>query len=310
MTEMNALTVSVPTTELAHDLRGLPERVRVLGWNFDGDPPVPHVDIVVLPYLSSLEPLHALGRVSSRLVQSPALGFDGIEARLVPGITFANGVAVHETSTAEMALALVLASQRDLPRMLVDQTRGHWPQRDIFVPGLADRRVLLIGYGGVGRSIAHRLRAFEADTSVVASRSYCADDGTEIHAVDELPRLLATTEIVIVAVPLTRRTERLIDGDFLARLPDGALVVNVSRGRIVDTGAMLREAGRLRFALDVTDPEPLPLSHPLWYAPGVIITPHAAAGTMAMRPRIAGLVTRQIERMLAGEEPLNVVIRT
>lgn len=310
MTEMSTLVVSVPNTELAHDLRGLPESVRVLVWDFDGDPPASHVDIVVLPYLSSLEPLQALGRVSSRLVQSPALGYDGIEARLAPGITFANGVAVHETSTAEMALAVVLASQRDLPRMLADQRRGHWPQHDVFVPGLADRRVLLIGYGGVGRSIAHRLRPFEADISVVASRSNRADDGTEIHAVDELPRLLRTAEIVVIAVPLTPRTERLINSDFLARLPDGALVVNVSRGLVADTDAVLREAGRLRFALDVTDPEPLPISHPLWHAPGVIITPHAAAGTMAMRPRIAGLVTRQVERMLAGEEPLNVVIRT
>ncbi len=108
-------------------------------------------------------------------------------------------------------------------------------------------------------------------------------------------------------VPLSEATRGLLDDDALALLPDGALVVNVARGPVLDTEAVLRHAGRLRFALDVTDPEPLPDGHPLWSAPEVLITPHVAGGTTAMLPRIAALVRAQLERMVTGGALVNVV---
>lgn len=305
-----ALSVSAPTSELEADLADLPSDVRVVRWDFFAEPPLADIDIVVLPYLTDLRPLGVLDRVTSRLVQSPAIGFDGLAELLPGGVTYANGASVHETATAEMTVALVLAAQREMPRMLADQSNGEWSREDRFVPGLADRRVLVIGHGGVGKRIVERLKPFEASITIVARSTAVRGDGLEVRPIDELDALLPEADVVIVAVPLTPQTEGLVDRRFLARLPDGSLVVNVSRGAVADTDAVLDEIGRLRFALDVTDPEPLPAGHPLWNAEGVIITPHAAAGSAAMRPRMAALVRRQVERMRAGLEPINVVIRT
>jgi len=119
----------------------------------------------------------------------------------------------------------------------------------------------------------------------------------------------AAQHVVVVVLPLNDATRHLVDAPFLARLSDGALVVNVGRGPLVDTDAVLAEAGRLRFALDVTDPEPLPDDHPLWTAPGVLVTPHIAGGTTAMLPRIAALVRDQVERLRDGRPLRNVVRR-
>ncbi|RXZ40205.1 NAD(P)-dependent oxidoreductase, partial [Agromyces binzhouensis] len=176
---------------------------------------------------------------------------------------------------------------------------------------LADRRVLLVGYGGVGRAIEDRLAGFEVELTRVAS-SARDDERGRVHGVDELPALLPHAEVVIVVVPLSDETTRLVDAAFLAALPDGALVVNVARGAVADTDAILAEAtsGRLRFALDVTDPEPLPEGHPLFALPNVLVSPHVGGATTAMMPRMARLLRDQVERMLRGDEPRNVVLRT
>lgn len=307
------LLVSVPDDELAqaltHDDGGLPEGVELVTWNLRTPSPHEAYDLIALPYLRTLDPVDALSRVRARLVQSPAIGYDGIRERLAPGHVFANGASVHETATSEHTLALVLAAQRGLPGMVLNQERATWPAPETM-PGLADRRVLLIGYGGIGQAVAARLAPFEVRLDVVASRARTAEDGTRIRGPESLAELLPRAEIVIVIVPLMASTRHLINDDLLAQLPDGALVVNVSRGAVADTDAILRQDGRLRFALDVTDPEPLPPDHPLWRQEGVLISPHAAAATEALAPRWTALVRRQITRMLAGEPPINVVFRT
>ncbi|MGO1543824.1 MAG: NAD(P)-dependent oxidoreductase [Gulosibacter sp.] len=206
-------------------------------------------------------------------------------------------------------MALILAAQRELPRFFADQSQHSWAPNK-FVPGLADKHVLMIGYGGVGQAIAARLEPFEIDLTVVATRARTAENGTSVHGMEELPELLPHADIVILAVPLTDSTRHLADDAFFALMPEGSLVVNIARGLVADTNAIRKHAGRLRFALDVTAPEPLPSEHPLWDAEGVLISPHAAAATDAMRPRVVRLLRRQIERMLAGREPLNIVIRT
>ena len=244
-----------------------------------------------------------------RLVQSQSIGYDDVPDALPPGHVFANAACVHETSTAELTLALVLAAQRGIPDFVRAAAEGRWaPARH---ESLADRRVLLLGYGGVGRAIEARLAPFEVELVRVATRA--RDDAAgRIHAIDELPSLLPTADIVIVGVPLTDATTGLVDAAFLSALPDGALVVNIARGKVADTDAILAEAssGRLRFALDVTDPEPLPEGHPLFALPNVLISPHVGGASTAMMPRMARLVREQIERMLRGDEPLNVVLRS
>lgn len=308
-----SLIVSLPGQALRETYECLPgpapAGVEFVTWNVTDDPSVAEADIVVPPYMGSTPLLGRLALAKPRLVQSQSIGYDGVEAVLPPGIVFANAASVHETSTAELTLALILAVQRGIPEFVRSAERGAW--EPLRLASLADRRVLLIGYGGVGKAIEDRLAGFEVELTRVASRAR-DEDGVHVHGINELPALLPDTDIAIVVTPLTPATHHLVDDAFLSALPDGALVVNVARGPVADTDAVLAHArsGRLRFALDVTDPEPLPNGHPLFALPNVLISPHVGGASTAMMPRMARLLRRQIERMLAGEPPLNVVLRT
>ena len=156
---------------------------------------------------------------------------------------------------------------------------------------------------GIGQALARRLEGFECDIALVGRT---ARPG--VHAREELTSLVPQADVIVIAVPLDDSTRWLVDAEFLARMHDGAMLVNVARGAIVDTAAMLAEAGRLNFALDVTDPEPLPTDHPLWRAPGVLISPHVGGNTTAFLPRIGRLVRMQLDRWESGAALDNVVV--
>ncbi len=302
------LLVSVPGTTLREAIGDI-DGVEFVEWDFTGSPPASDLDMVITPYMGSTDKLGALSEVTTRLVQSQSIGYDGVDEVLPPGNVFANASSVHETSTAELTLALVLAAQRGIPDFVRAAEKGKWaPARH---ESLADRTVLLLGYGGVGKAIEERLLPFEVNVVRVAPRAR-SDERGEIHGIDELQELLPQADIVIVGVPLTEETTGLVDAQFLAAMPDGAMLVNIARGAVADTDAILREAesGRLRFALDGTDPEPLPDGHPLFALPNVLISPHVGGASTAMMPRMAKLARKQIERMLRGEDPVNVVLRT
>ncbi|SMQ75166.1 Phosphoglycerate dehydrogenase [Plantibacter sp. VKM Ac-1784] len=310
------MTASPLIVSLPADLREevlsqgpLPEGVEFVEWDLRTEPPVEHIDLVVPVYLGSNRPLANVAAVTPKLVQVQSIGYDGLADLLPAGITLANAATVHEASTAELTVGLILASQRGIPDFVRAERTGEWLQSQR--PSLADRRVLLIGYGGVGAAIEERLLPFEVEVTRVAS-SAREDERGPIHGIDELPGLLPHAEIVIVVVPLTDGTRGLIGDDFLAALPDDALVVNVARGPVADTDALVEHAtsGRIRLALDVTDPEPLPADHPLWSLPNVLVSPHIGGATSAMLPRMARLLRRQIEHLLADEEPENIVLRT
>lgn len=300
------ITVSLPDASLREYLQPHPD-VTILEWDMSGEPPLESIDIVVPPYMAGTRPLGALKDVETALVQSQSIGYDGVTDVLPAGRVFANAATVHETSTAELTLALILASQREFPRMLQNQRDGRWESRP--TASLADQRVLIVGYGGVGKAIEDRLLPFETTVTRVASRAR-TDSRGPVHGIDELHGLLPEHDIVVVVVPLSDSTRHLIDDAFLAAMPDGALLVNVARGPVADTEALVKHtsAGRIRAALDVTDPEPLPQDHPLWGTPGVIISPHIGGASAAMRPRMGRLLQRQIDLMLAGEPPVNVVL--
>jgi phosphoglycerate dehydrogenase-like enzyme len=204
-------------------------------------------------------------------------------------------------------MALILASQRGIPDFVRAGEEGQWAPQ--WHQSLADRTVLLVGYGGVGRAIESRLDGFEVVVERLAFTGRVDEKGT-IHGFDSLQRLLPDSDIVVVVVPLTSATTHLIDDEFLSLMRDGSLLVNVSRGRVADTNALLAHAssGRLRIALDVTDPEPLPDGHPLFAFPNVLISPHVGGKTSAMLPRMARLLMEQVERMQRGEDPINVVL--
>ena len=300
------ITVSLPDNVLREYLTPSPD-VTLLEWDFTGEPPRQQIDIVVPPYMGGTRVLRSLEAVETTLVQSQSIGYDGVADSLPEGRVFANAAGVHETSTAELVLAMILASQREFPRLMKNQQEGRWEVRP--TASLADRRVLIVGYGGVGKAVEQRLIPFETSVTRVASRKRTDGRGV-IHGIDELPELLPEHDIVVVGVPLSDATRHLIDDKFLAAMPDGALLVNVARGPVADTEALVRHtaSGRIRAALDVTDPEPLPGDHPLWGTPGVIITPHVGGASSAMCPRMGRLLQRQIDLMLAGEPPVNVVL--
>lgn len=301
------LVVSVPGQTLKNHVGEVPEGVEFIDWKLDGPAPVEHIDIVVPPYMSGPAPLVHLKGVSTRLVQGQSIGYDGFEQFLPAGHSYANAATVHEASTAELTMALILASQRGIPDFVRAAEKGTWaPAR---YPSLADRRVLIIGYGGIGVALEERLLPFETTVTKVASRARDTERG-HVHGFDELPALLPQAEIVVLAVPLNDSTKGMADAAFLAQLADDTLLVNIARGAVVDTEAMLAEArsGRLRFALDVTDPEPLPEGHPLFALDNVLISPHIGGATSAMMPRMAALLRRQIEHLLNGDDPENVVI--
>jgi phosphoglycerate dehydrogenase-like enzyme len=303
------LTVSVPGTALRKALGAVPAGVDIVEWDLTGPPPAQAIDIVVQPYMNGSAGLASLATVKTRLVQSQSIGYDDVEKVLPPGHVFANAVTVHEASTSELTLALILASQRGIPDFVRAAEQGKWaPARH---ESLADRTILLVGYGGVGKAIEARLLPFETTVVRVASTAR-SDENGRIHGIDELPDLLPSADIVVIGVPLNESTTGLVDDGFLARMPDGALLVNIARGKVADTDALIAHAasGRLRLALDVTDPEPLPAGHPLFSLPNVLISPHVGGASTAMMPRMGRLLSRQIERMLRGDEPENVVLRS
>ena len=308
-----SLVVSLPSDPGLREAMGAVEGVEFVAWDLDGPPPRERIDIVVPPYWEGNAVLAAVAQVETRLVQWQSIGYNGVEQHLPAGVALANAATVHETSTAELAVALTLAAQRGIPDFVRAGDQHRWHEVPPM-PSLADRRVLLIGYGGVGKAVEARLAGFEVSLQRLARTARTARNlaGEEVpvHGFAELHRELGEAEIVILGVPLTDETRRLIDADALAVMPDGALLVNVARGPVVDTAALVAElnAGRLRAALDVTDPEPLPADHPLWDCPGLLVTPHVGGDSTAMLPRVRALILRQIERMQAGEAPANLVL--
>lgn len=300
------LRVCLPDAKLLDALEPV-DGVEFVLWDLSGPAPEGRLDVLVPPYMGKASALAALKGVDVGLVQSQSIGYDGVADVLPGGCVFANAAGVHETSTAELALGMMVASQRGIPDFARNQESGYWDRGQR--PSLADRRVLLVGYGGVGKAIEARLLPFETEVTRMASRAR-EDAAGPIHGIGELYEQLPLHEIVVVSVPLNGQTERLVDAKFLAAMPDGALLVNVARGQVADTDALLAEtsSGRLRAALDVTDPEPLPAGHPLWTTPGVLITPHVGGASSAMFPRMVRLVRKQIGLLLEGKEPVNVVL--
>ncbi len=303
---MDPVRLTVPTPELAAAVADVPG-LEIAVWDLRGPAPWAEIDVVVVPYLAGPQVLHALEGLSVGLVQGQSIGYDGVAQHLPPGLVFANAASVHESATAELAVGLMIAAQRGLDDFVRDATSHRW--RREWYPGLADRRVLIVGYGGVGRAIARRLEPFEVEVRAIARHARDVD-GRPVRAWDDRERELTRADIVVLAVPLTPATTRLVDDAFLAAIPDGGLVVNVARGAVADTDALVRATPRLRLALDVVDPEPLPPEHPLWVRPGVLLTPHVGGATGAMAPRIAALVREQVARRERGDEPRNVVLRS
>lgn len=292
------------------DLVGPVAGVEMVTWDLVGEPPRPdEISFVVPPYMVA-SPWQRLGLLPGlRVVQLLSAGYETVLSALPAGVKLANAAGVHDASTAELAVTLALSSLRGIPEFVAAQGRSEWLPA-LTRTSLADRKVLILGYGGIGVAIARRLSGFEVSLTAVASQARGGDElVSTVHGVDELPTLLPEHDVVILIVPLSESTNGLVDQKFLASMPDGALLVNVSRGKVVNTEALVEAAasGRIRAALDVTDPEPLPADHPLWSTPGVLISPHTGGVTTAFEPRAVQLLREQIGAFV-GERPLRNVV--
>ncbi|GAA4891816.1 2-hydroxyacid dehydrogenase [Streptomonospora salina] len=288
------------------NLENAPAGVRGDVYDGTGEPAadLAQVAFYVVPYgRPQYQRLDLMARMPGlRAVQLLTAGYEGALEYLPAGVELCNGRGLHDASTAEHALALILAAQRDLPRWAADQAAHRWQPH--FTRSLAGTRVLIAGYGNIGAALEDRLAPNECEVVRVARRAR-PDEG--VHGVGALHRLLPGASVVVLTAPHTPETEGLIGAAELALMPDDSLVVNVGRGPLLDTSALLAEKGRVRAALDVTDPEPLPAGHPLWEAPGTCITPHVAGGSDTFYPRARSFVDDQLRRWAAGEPRANVV---
>ena len=269
-------------------------------------PDLAGVDLVV-PYHRIRETLSdLLARPPRRLrvIQTLSAGVNWLRGQVPPQVTVCNARGVYDVPLAEWAVGAILAMQRGLVRARDAQARGEWTS---YEPDeLAGTKVVILGMGSIGSAIADRLRPFGVEIVGVART---ARDG--VHGMADLDSVLPGAGILVNMLPLTNETDGLLDTRRLALLPDGAMVVNGGRGRTVDTNALVREleTGRLRAALDVTDPEPLPEGHPLWALPNVLVSPHIAGDSPQATVRTFELAGDQVRRFAAGEPLLNQVPR-
>jgi phosphoglycerate dehydrogenase-like enzyme len=296
--------------EAERRLDGIPAGLELDFYRADGDEfpgTIDEVAFYVLPYMRGPAVLARAAEMPKlQVVQTLTAGYEEFLPLVPSGVTLCNAAGLHDTSTAELAVALALASGRHLDDFARYQPAGAW--RFEWGRALADQRVLIIGYGHIGQAIERRLDGFEV-ASVTRVARHARTGPPPVQPIEDLHRLLPRADVTFLIAPHTPQTEGMIGAAELALLPDGALLVNVARGRLVDTDALVAEleTGRIRAALDVTDPEPLPPDHPLWRQPGVLISPHVGGASSAFFPRADRLMAAQLNRFMAGQPLENVV---
>jgi phosphoglycerate dehydrogenase-like enzyme len=250
-------------------------------------------------------------------------GVDFLLKLLPRDVILCDARGVHTISTAEWAMAAILAATKYLPFFGEVRRSGQWSRRKeaearyrrihqtdktfyppVLLEELHGQRVLIVGYGSIGQAIEQRLLPFGVKLDRIAR------SGREgVAGVDKLPDLLPEADVVVLAVPQTSETAGMIGAEQMAAMKPGALLVNAARGPVVDTDALVAalEEGHIRAAIDVTDPEPLPEGHPLWKAPNLLLTPHVAGSTPMFMVRTMRFAAEQIDRYLRGEPLENVV---
>lgn len=305
MTTARTITVWLPDLDWAQAMGRLPAGMTADVWAGEDQLPdsADQAEVVVLPFGLPGSRLPVLARLPKlRVIQLISAGAERAIPHVPAGVTLCNARGAHDPAVAEWIMAVILAQARELPCYLGNQQAGTWAPA-ASAP-LAGQTALIVGYGSIGEATERLLTPFGVRVERVARH---ARPG--VSSVDDLPVLLPRADIVILLVPVTPATARLADSRFLGLMHDHALLVNAARGAIVDTAALLAEltAGRLRAALDVTDPEPLPSGHPLWSAPGLLLTPHVAGLSTRMVPRVQAIVREQLTRYAAGEPLRNVV---
>ena len=248
----------------------------------------------------AVEPISKM--TSLQVIQSPNAGVDDLLEILPPGVTLCNAKGVHDASTAELAIGLAISARRGFATFMANQSKGEWVH-DRY-SALADSRVGIVGTGSIGSMIARQLAVFDVE---VIGFSRSGKNASKTMA--EFDQLLPTLDVVILILPLTSESRHLMNRTRIDAMKPGATLVNVARGGIIDTEALVDalNRGQITAGLDVTDPEPLPKGHPLWNAPNVIITPHVGGDSSAFNPRVRALIESQLKRFATGQQLANIV---
>ena len=230
-----------------------------------------------------------------QVVQVLSAGVDWVESHVPDGVTLCNAGDTRSPAVAQWVVAAILADLIGFQRAeaaRLERSWEHWQPRE-----LAGKRVVIVGHGSIGRAVERRLAPFGVRVGRVA-RS--ARPGVE--PVERLAEAVAGADVVVVLAPLSESTRGLVGTEEIARMKEGALLVNAGRGPVVDTDALVAAVrdGRIRAALDVTDPEPLPEDHVLWTLDGVFITPHNSGDTPEAERAAQALARAQMRRYRAG----------
>jgi phosphoglycerate dehydrogenase-like enzyme len=299
------MLIWVPQASIADALAGIEDvAVEVVSPGGGGVPATAaEVEFYVPPFFPAPEAVAVMaGMPQLKVVQTLTAGFDRVRPHVPAGAVLCNARGVHDASTSEWVLAAILTSVRDFPHFAAEQAAGRWSYRSTGC--LAGATVLIVGYGSIGAAVERRLGGFDVEVSRVARSARAG-----VSPVSDLADLLPLADVVVLLAPVTPETAGMADAGFLARMKDGALLVNAARGSLVVTADLVAEvaSGRLSAALDVTDPEPLPAGHPLWALPNVLITPHVGASTPVSWRTATAFVRTQVDRYLTGQPLANVI---
>jgi phosphoglycerate dehydrogenase-like enzyme len=299
--------------ELIRLPRDLDHDVEIEVWIPD---PYPTRNTQIVPHLRGV-----------KLVLSLMAGTEWIPGAVGPHVTICNARGAHNISTAEWTLSAILAMLKHFPLFLDVQRSGEWKRRfeasaeyakiagdsrvhypPVMIEDLAGKTVLLVGYGSIGKDIERMLEPFDVEVIRVART---ARENPKVHSVEELDALIPKAQVIVLILPSSAETRWLIDARQFALMQQGALLVNAARGPIVNTDALVDalQSRKIRAALDVTDPEPLPFGHPLWKCPNLLITPHVGGSSPEFARRSLKVAADELRRYMAGE-PLRNVVQT
>jgi phosphoglycerate dehydrogenase-like enzyme len=272
------------------------------------DGPLPpefyEAEFLVPPY-GSRRVLAALPKMRElRVIQANSSGVEWLLPHVSADVTVCNARGTRDTAVAEWVVTAILAMTKDLAQWHRQQEECAWTPR--LLDELAGSRVLIVGYGSIGHAVEARLAPFDVSVDRIASR---ARHG--VRGLDQLEDHLPLADIVVLLLPSSPATDGVFDEEMLRRMKTGALLVNAGRGMAIDTDALVAAVseGRIRAALDMTDPEPLPDGHPLWHLPGAFLTPHLAGDTHESERRVYRLIGEQVRRYMDGEPLVNIVRR-
>ncbi len=261
------------------------------------------ISIYIPPYMTGVEYLEPTKKMTNlKILQVPNAGYESALPYIREGMLLCNARGVHNASTAELAVGMAIAMKRGFPDFIRAQDQGLWSHERMG--SLNDSTVGIIGAGSIGQTLISFLKPYDVDI-----KTFSRSGQNDAFTMDRLDEFLPTFDILFLIIPLNSESKHLINARRLALLKDSAILINVARGKVVDTDALVAELikGRIRAALDVTDPEPLPADHPLWRAPNVMITPHVGGDSEAFEKRGKRFMESQLQRIASGMDPLNII---